>query len=201
MRTSRSLRAELAEITNGKGKAATPFMTAKGAAAGSVWQSNRDDSAPAGLIAPSKAKPSTAKTKAVASLPTFVEPQLTKLLEKPPAGPGWAHEIKFDGYRMQLRTVSGKATLLSRKDLDWSSKFPEIVAAGAKLGDGIIDGEVVALLNPRSVRPTGRRLAGGYAARPGGQLFGHTHGTTFLEADAPKDRNESGFAAPASAMG
>ena len=46
---------------------------------------------------------------------------------------------------MQLRTVGGKATLLSRKGLDWSSKFPEIVAAGAKLGDGIIDGEVVAL--------------------------------------------------------
>ena len=31
-------------------------MTAKGAAAGAVWQSNRDDSAPAGLIAPTKAE-------------------------------------------------------------------------------------------------------------------------------------------------
>jgi bifunctional non-homologous end joining protein LigD len=57
----------MTEIANGKGKAATPFMTAKGAAAGSVWQSNRDDSAPAGLIAPSKAKASNAKTKTVAS--------------------------------------------------------------------------------------------------------------------------------------
>jgi bifunctional non-homologous end joining protein LigD len=74
-----------------------------------------------------------------------VEPQLTKLLEKPPAGPGWAHEIKFDGYRMQLRTVGGKATLLSRKGLDWSSKFPEILQVGATLSDGIIDGEVCAL--------------------------------------------------------
>ena len=83
-------------------------MTAKGTAAGSVWQSNRDDSAPAGLIAPTKGKASAAKTKTVASLPGFVEPQLTKLLDKPPAGPGWAHEIKFDGYRMQLRTVSGE---------------------------------------------------------------------------------------------
>ena len=114
----------MTEITNGKGRAATPFMTAKGATPASVWQSNRDDSAPAGLIAPTKAKASTAKTKTVASLPAFVEPQLTKSLEKPPAGPGWAHEIKFDGYRMQLRTVGGKATLLSRKGLDWSSKFP-----------------------------------------------------------------------------
>jgi bifunctional non-homologous end joining protein LigD len=133
------------EIANGKGKAASPFMTAKGAAAGSVWQSNRDDSAPAGLIAPTKPKPSASKVKTVASLPAFIEPQLAKSLEKPPAGAGWAHEIKFDGYRMQLRTVGGKATLRSRKGLDWSAKFPEIVVSGARLSDGIIDGEVVAL--------------------------------------------------------
>jgi bifunctional non-homologous end joining protein LigD len=135
----------MTEITNGKGRAAKPFMTAKGADAGAVWQSNRDDSAPAGVIPPTRPKATPAKAKTVARLPDFVEPQLTKSLEKPPAGPGWAHEIKFDGYRMQLRTVGGKATLLSRKGLDWSSKFPQIVAAGARLADGIIDGEVVAL--------------------------------------------------------
>ncbi|HVY87825.1 MAG TPA: DNA ligase D, partial [Hyphomonadaceae bacterium] len=135
----------MVEIANGKGKAATPFMTGKGAAAGSVWQSNRDDSAPAGLIAPGGGKRTAIKAKTVASLPSFIEPQLTKLLEKPPSGSGWAHEIKFDGYRMQLRTVGGKASLRTRKGLDWSEKFPEIVAAGADLGDGIIDGEVCAL--------------------------------------------------------
>ena len=135
----------MTEIGNGKGKAATPFMTAKGAPAGSVWQSNRDDSAPAGLTAPAKAKASSAKVKTVSSLPAFIEPQLTRSLEKPPSGPGWAHEIKFDGYRMQLRTVDGKATLLTRKGLDWSTNFPEIVASGSGLADGIIDGEVVAL--------------------------------------------------------
>jgi bifunctional non-homologous end joining protein LigD len=135
----------MAEITNGKGQAASPFMTAAGAAAGSVWQSNRDDSAPAGLVAPTKPKTASAKPKSVASLPDFIEPQLARSLEKPPTGPGWAHEIKFDGYRMQLRTAGGKATLLSRKGLEWSAKFPEIVASGRGLSDGIIDGEVVAL--------------------------------------------------------
>ncbi len=139
----------MAEIAAGKGKAATPFMTAKGADAGAVWQSNRSEGAPTPAAPPAapapKPKASTAKAKTVSSLPAFVEPQLTKSLEKPPMGPGWAHEIKFDGYRMQLRTVGGKATLLSRKGLDWSSKFPEIVAAGAGLANGIIDGEVVAL--------------------------------------------------------
>jgi bifunctional non-homologous end joining protein LigD len=134
----------MTEIANGKGKAAKPFMTAKGAAAGSVWQSNRDDTAPAGLIAPTRSRP-PAKSKAVSELPDFVEPQLCKSLEKPPGGAGWAHEIKFDGYRMQLRTAGGKATLSTRKGLDWSARFPEIVAAGTALKDGIIDGEVVAL--------------------------------------------------------
>jgi bifunctional non-homologous end joining protein LigD len=135
----------MVEIANGKGKAATPFMTAEGAAAGSVWQSNRNAGARAGMIAPGGGKRRATKGKSVARLPTFIEPQLTKLLEKPPAGPGWAHEIKFDGYRMQLRTVDGQASLRTRKGLDWSDKFPEIVAAGAALADGVIDGEVCAL--------------------------------------------------------
>jgi bifunctional non-homologous end joining protein LigD len=134
----------MTEITNGKGRAAKPFMTDKGADAGSVWRSNREAGASAGLIAPKKTRPA-AKTKPVAALPDFIEPQLAKPLEKPPSGPGWAHEVKFDGYRMQLRTVGGQAALFSRKGLDWSAKFPEIVAAGAKLADGVIDGEVVAL--------------------------------------------------------
>ena len=139
----------MAEIAAGKGKAATPFMTAEGADAGAVWQRTRA-AAPAGekatvtAAAPAKAK-AAAKPKAAVGLPAFIEPMLTVLRDKPPAGPGWAHEIKFDGYRMQLRTQGGKATLLSRKGLDWSGKFPEIVAAGATLGDGIVDGEVVAL--------------------------------------------------------
>jgi bifunctional non-homologous end joining protein LigD len=135
----------MAEITSGKGDAPTPFMTAKGAAAGSIWQSNRGDGAPPGLIAPTKAKASAAKSHSVATLPDFIAPQLCKTLDKPPSGPGWAHEIKFDGYRMQLRSVGGRATLLSRNGLDWSSKFPEIVESGRGLADGIIDGEVVAL--------------------------------------------------------
>jgi bifunctional non-homologous end joining protein LigD len=78
-------------------------------------------------------------------MPAFVEPQLCKPVERPPSGKQWAHEIKFDGYRMQLRTENGHATLLTRKGLDWSTKFKAIVEAGAELPDGIYDGEVVAL--------------------------------------------------------
>jgi bifunctional non-homologous end joining protein LigD len=123
----------MVEITNGKGKAATPFMTASGAQAGAVWQSDRDDSAPAGLIKPVKVK-SAAKAKTAKTLPDFIEPQLTKPVGKPPAGPGWAHEIKFDGYRMQLRTARRQGALRTRKGLDWSAKFPEITQAGRGAG-------------------------------------------------------------------
>ncbi len=134
----------MTEISDGKGKAAAPFMTVKGTAPGSVWQSNRDERAPAASAKTTRKAPAS-KPENAATLPDFIEPQLCKILEKPPAGPGWAHEIKFDGYRMQLRTLGGKAMLFSRKGLDWSSKFPEIVNSGTGLGDGIIDGEVVAL--------------------------------------------------------
>ena len=44
-------------------------------------------------------------------MPDFIEPQLAKLVERAPSEPGWAHEVKFDGYRLQLRVEDGKATL------------------------------------------------------------------------------------------
>jgi bifunctional non-homologous end joining protein LigD len=78
-------------------------------------------------------------------MPDFIPPQLTQSSASPPRGDGWGHEIKFDGYRMQLRVETGAAVLLTRKGLDWSAKFPAIVEAGASLPDGVYDGEVVAL--------------------------------------------------------
>jgi bifunctional non-homologous end joining protein LigD len=85
------------------------------------------------------------KGKKPAALPDFIEPQLCKTLDRPPTGPGWAHEIKFDGYRMQLRIAGGRAILRTRKGLDWTEKFAAIAKAAARLPDAILDGEVVAL--------------------------------------------------------
>jgi bifunctional non-homologous end joining protein LigD len=137
----------LAQIAAGTGKSAAPFMTASTTAADAVWRSKQSDHSTA-AASPPMAKPAkrpAADEQHVSSLPRFIEPQLCKSLEKPPQGSGWAHEIKFDGYRMQLRTSVGTASLRTRKGLDWSVKFPAIVKAGATLADGIIDGEVVAL--------------------------------------------------------
>ncbi len=85
-----------------------------------------------------------------ANMPDFVEPQLCRSVVKPPTGALWLHEIKFDGYRMQLRIEDGSATLRTRNGLDWTRKFAAIVEAGAALAgsgfaDAMIDGEVVAL--------------------------------------------------------
>jgi len=134
----------MAAIAAGGGNPATPFMTAAGVPAGAIWRTGRN-AASSGLVAPTKTGEAGTKPDAAFEIPSFIEPQLTKPVARPASGPGWAHEIKFDGYRMQLRTDAKGATLKSRKGLDWSAKFPEIVAAGARLAPGIIDGEVVAL--------------------------------------------------------
>ena len=79
------------------------------------------------------------------ALPAFVARALATLVDKAPASSNWIHEIKFDGYRLQARLDHGKVKLLTRKGLDWTSKFPTIAAAVAKLPAkaALIDGELV----------------------------------------------------------
>ena len=85
------------------------------------------------------------RAKASAQIPEFVPPQLARLSDAPPSGAAWVYEVKYDGYRMQLRVVDGTARLSTRKGLDWTAKFPEIAADGAKLSDCMLDGEICAL--------------------------------------------------------
>lgn len=77
--------------------------------------------------------------------PEFVPPELCKVAAKPPSGANWAHEVKFDGYRLQLRVESHRAVLRTRGGLEWSAKFPEIVDEAKRFPDCILDGEVVGL--------------------------------------------------------
>jgi bifunctional non-homologous end joining protein LigD len=78
-------------------------------------------------------------------LPVFVEPSLALLAEKPPSGPNWLHEIKYDGYRMQARLDGGKVKLLTRKGLDWTKRFSSIAQAlkALPLSSGLLDGELI----------------------------------------------------------
>ncbi len=139
------------QIAVGKGRAPKPFMTAKSGRgkADAVWNSNRGDAAeararnkePAARTAPAK----ELKGKRVATIPDFVAPELCTPVDRPPDGEGWCHEIKFDGYRVQLRVDDGDATLKTRKGLDWTEKFKAIAKEGSALPDVLIDGEIVAL--------------------------------------------------------
>ena len=40
-------------------------------------------------------------------LPTWIKPQLSRLVTKAPDGSAWAHELKYDGYRMHARLDRG----------------------------------------------------------------------------------------------
>ena len=131
---------DLEAIAAGTGKKPTPFMRRKNYAADAVWNSRKKDTRGEG-----QEEREEAQGKIVKSLPRFIAPQLARSEDRPPSGPGWVHEIKFDGYRLQARIENGKATLFTRKGLDWSGRFPEIAHALSRLPDCILDGEAVAL--------------------------------------------------------
>ncbi len=130
------------QIAAGRGRAPKPFMLASAAGAGAVWDSRT------GLVPDKRAAKnigSAAKKKSARKMPEFIEPQFCETVDRPPNGPGWVHEIKFDGYRVQLRIQAGNVTLKTRKGLDWTHKFRAIADAAEEMSDAIIDGEIVAL--------------------------------------------------------
>jgi bifunctional non-homologous end joining protein LigD len=74
----------------------------------------------------------------------FIEPCLPRPAPKPPAGPGWIHEIKHDGFRLMARRDPAGVRRLTRRGLDWTGRYPSIAAAVAALScrSCLIDGEV-----------------------------------------------------------
>ena len=75
-------------------------------------------------------------------------PMLATLSESLPSGPGWAYEVKFDGYRALAYLRGGVCTLRSRTDNDFTQRFASVALAIAKAvgaHDAVIDGEVCVL--------------------------------------------------------
>ena len=163
------------QIAAGKGRAPKPFMLAPDtkAEADAVWHSNKGDfegggaaaaasadsarAAPANTRALRKSEPAGRRTTRHSerssssgkgprmAMPSFIEPQLAQLVDRPPSTMGWGHELKLDGYRLQLRVEKGRVVLKTRKGLDWTEKFGAIAQAAQGLPDCILDGEAVAL--------------------------------------------------------
>jgi ATP-dependent DNA ligase len=54
------------------------------------------------------------------AMPGFIKPQLATLKARAPSGNQWLHEIKFDGYRVQIHLNKGKRKVYTRNGLDWT---------------------------------------------------------------------------------
>ncbi|TCM48348.1 bifunctional non-homologous end joining protein LigD [Rhizobium sp. PP-F2F-G48] len=80
-------------------------------------------------------------------MPDRIEPCLALLKAKPPSGPDWIYEIKWDGYRIAVHIEPNSVRIITRGGHDWTDRFPAIAAAARKLGVGtaILDGEAVVL--------------------------------------------------------
>jgi len=120
------------------------------------WHSNRSvkENVRAGAIPkPAKVKPRPATGYAGiegakrASLPAKFSPTLATLVEEPPQGDDWIHEVKYDGYRIVARLQNGRIRLLSRNGKDWTDRFAPIAAQVKKIKakSALLDGEVCAV--------------------------------------------------------
>jgi bifunctional non-homologous end joining protein LigD len=80
-----------------------------------------------------------------ANHPGFIEPALATSIDKVPSGKRWIHEIKFDGYRVQVHLRDAAIKVFTRRGNDWTNRFRKIAADAWHIGAGsaITDGEVV----------------------------------------------------------
>jgi bifunctional non-homologous end joining protein LigD len=83
-------------------------------------------------------------------MPGFIKPQLATLRSKAPKGEQWVHEIKYDGYRLQVHRNEGRFTIYTRSGLDWTKRFALIADAfDIPVERAIFDGEVVVIKEGR----------------------------------------------------
>jgi bifunctional non-homologous end joining protein LigD len=77
----------------------------------------------------------------------FIVPCKPVLVDRPPAGPDWLHEVKRDGYRILARKQGQRVTIWTQRGTDYTDKFPRIAAAVRSLcaDEALIDGEAVVL--------------------------------------------------------
>ncbi len=82
-----------------------------------------------------------------APFPTFIRPQLATLVDQPPNGELWVHEIKFDGYRILAFKEGPEVLLKSRNNIDWTKELKAIAEAVKQIPciNTVVDGEVVLL--------------------------------------------------------
>jgi bifunctional non-homologous end joining protein LigD len=75
----------------------------------------------------------------------FIVPSAPVKKQQPPFGPQWLHEVKFDGWRVQLHKNADDVTIFSRNGHDYTRRFPAIHDSVLSLParSAIIDAEIV----------------------------------------------------------
>ena len=128
----------------------------KDTAKGKAWY--RNDSVPSAakdaIKRSAPAKPSYSprltailRDAAEETLPTFISPELAQPASNPAKAAGWVHELKLDGYRIQIRKDEARVRLLTRTGLDWTHRMRPIAQQMKDIpaASAILDGEVVVL--------------------------------------------------------
>lgn len=121
---------EVKSVTTGR----TMAEIAAGKRGRKVWHSDKKKAA----------REKSEKPKLTGRSPAFVSPQLATLVEAPPAGAEWLHEIKYDGYRAIASLGDGGVKIRTRNGLNWTDKFVSLVPSLEKLPckNALLDGEI-----------------------------------------------------------
>lgn len=70
---------------------------------------------------------------------------LATAADRPPTGPNWLHEVKWDGMRILADVRDGRVRLGTRTDAEATARFPELDCLAGVHPDVLLDGEVVSL--------------------------------------------------------
>jgi bifunctional non-homologous end joining protein LigD len=95
----------------------------------------------------------------------FIAPCRPTLVRAPPAGPGWLHEVKHDGFRILARKQGERVDVWSRRGALFNDRFPSIAEAVGALpvANALIDGEAV------TFRPDGHSDFAALRTKEGGE--------------------------------
>jgi bifunctional non-homologous end joining protein LigD len=117
------------------------------------------------------------------AIPAVLEPQLCTLVEQPPSGADWLHEIKYDGWRLLARKCGDDVRLYTRGGIEWSQRLPRLVEAirGLSVATAWLDGEIVRLDDAGF--PDFEQLQRDMRARAEGHLFFHVFDVPWLNGD------------------
>jgi bifunctional non-homologous end joining protein LigD len=77
--------------------------------------------------------------------PGFIRPCEPAPIDRPPAGPGWLHEVKHEGFRIVACKQGERIQVWTRRGADFTDRFARFADAvrGLTVDEALIDGEAV----------------------------------------------------------